>query len=90
MEEGGVKGEDGDRDSVYQEGVRSWGGAEGFVGVIFGSNVLLGGFCQQVVVRGVVVSGIALGGGNEDGSIAIDGSIKWRLLGELILEKKAG
>ena len=44
LEEGVVRGEGGDRDSVYQEGVRSWGGAEGFVGVIFGGNVLLNGF----------------------------------------------
>ena len=64
LEEGGDRGEGGDRDSVYQEGARSWGGAEGFLGVIFGSNVLLDGFRQQIIVRGVVYSGIALGGGN--------------------------
>ena len=76
LEEGRVRGEDGDRDSVYQEGVRSWGGAEGFVGIIIGSNVLLGSFCQQTAVWGIIASGVALGGGNGDGSIAIERSYK--------------
>ena len=40
MEMGRVRREGGDRNPVYQEGVRSWGGAEGFLGVISGSNVL--------------------------------------------------
>ena len=71
--EGGVRGESVDRDPVNQEGVRSWGEAEGFVGVIFGGNVLLGAFRQQIIVRGVVTSGVALGGGNGYGSIVLDG-----------------
>ena len=39
----------------------------------FGSNVLLSSFRQQVVVWGVVANGAALGGGNGDGSIVVDG-----------------
>ena len=88
--EGRVREEGGDRDSVYQEGFRSWDEAEGFAGVIFGSNVLLGSFRQQVVVWGVVASGVALGGGNGDGSIVVDGCHEnGGFPGELLLEKKA-
>ena len=91
LEERRVRGEGGDRDSVYQERVRSWGGAEGFVSAIFGSNVLLGSFSQQVVVWGVVASGAALGGGNGDGFIVVDGCHEnGGFPGELLLELARG
>ena len=45
---------------------------EGFVGVVFGGDVLLSGLRQLVVVWGIVACGGALGSHYGDSSVVVD------------------